>query len=161
MIHHEDRAMIEAYEKHKHKLIGPDRINILVLTEESELKQWKKVDYGETVEVKKKGGWWWWSSSSSSSSSSNDKVDVENNKEEKEKIKFKLLEELDSKIKAIENFKKEIAENDVKDYKETVNDTSPTTSIKKGKKNVNKNEAENFNNNKEKRDVLIQRIKCK
>lgn len=57
MMNHEDRAIIEQCEKHRHEMSGPDRINILILTEEKDIKQWNRVEY--KIEQKKKGGWFW------------------------------------------------------------------------------------------------------
>lgn len=55
----EDRALIDAAAKQKDKMVGPDRISILTLTEEKDIRRWKKVEYGEEIN-KKKNKWWFW-----------------------------------------------------------------------------------------------------
>lgn len=50
MINHVDKSMMESCEKHRHKIMGPDRMNILVLAEEKDIKQWRKIDYGPEEE---------------------------------------------------------------------------------------------------------------
>jgi len=58
MVDHEDKAMMEACEKHKKDNAGADRINIITLIDEKEIKNWKKVNYGESL--KKQRNWRWW-----------------------------------------------------------------------------------------------------
>ena len=61
VINHEDRAMMKTCEQHRHAIQGPDRINILVLTDEKDIRQWKKVEYAvkEIHEKKQKFSWFW------------------------------------------------------------------------------------------------------
>lgn len=56
MIDREDQAMVEACEKHRKEHLGAGRIHIITLTEETEIKRWKKVNYGEAL----KKNWRWW-----------------------------------------------------------------------------------------------------
>jgi len=83
MINHEDRAMIKTCESHRHEIMGPDRINILVLTEEKDIKSWKKVNY--TIEKKKKkkkkqGKFQWWWDHDNDNDNGNDNTDNANGK---------------------------------------------------------------------------------
>jgi len=54
----EDRMLANAAEQHRSEIVGPDRINILTLTKEEEIRQWRKVQYGK--ELEKSGFWNWW-----------------------------------------------------------------------------------------------------
>jgi hypothetical protein len=58
LLDHEDQALMAAAEKHKNDKVGPERISILTLTEPEEIRQWKKINYGE--EVTKENKWWTW-----------------------------------------------------------------------------------------------------
>ncbi len=58
MIDKEDQAMVEACEKYRKDHLGADRVNILTLTDEKEIKRWKKVQYGENLEKQKDWRWW-------------------------------------------------------------------------------------------------------
>jgi predicted nucleotidyltransferase len=59
MVNQEDRALIDAAARRKDRMVGPARISILTLTEEKDIRQWKKVEYGEAIN-KKKNKWWFW-----------------------------------------------------------------------------------------------------
>lgn len=52
-----DRDMMKAYEKYEGE--NKRRINIVSITEMEDIKQWKKVTYGESMN---KGWKWWWKS---------------------------------------------------------------------------------------------------
>eukprot|EP00980_Cylindrotheca_fusiformis_P012695 scaffold3103_cov136-Cylindrotheca_fusiformis.AAC.33 len=59
MVDKEDRALIDAAAERRDLMVGPDRISIHTLTEEKDIRQWKKVEYGEEIS-KKKNRWWFW-----------------------------------------------------------------------------------------------------
>lgn len=93
MIAPEDRAMLEACQSY-HKLVSAEaafkdeedeqqRITIHVLTEEKDIAEWKKVDYGETVpNSTKKWKWWQWWHKDEDSSTENDNDDESNSQKE-------------------------------------------------------------------------------
>jgi hypothetical protein len=84
MINHEDRAMIETCDKHRDEIIGPDRINILVLIDEKDIKQWKKVEYAIEDKNKKKGKFnWWWGKDNKEKMDDGDKEQNANDDKEK------------------------------------------------------------------------------
>jgi hypothetical protein len=58
MIDIEDKAMIDACETHKRESGTYDRINIITLVEEKEIKRWRKVNYGEPLGSKLSWNWW-------------------------------------------------------------------------------------------------------
>jgi hypothetical protein len=58
MVDQEDRAMIDACDKHKSEHEGADRVNIITLVDEKEINKWKKVHYGEALH--KQRNWRWW-----------------------------------------------------------------------------------------------------
>jgi hypothetical protein len=74
---HEDRVMMEACEKHRQKQVGAQRINILTLTDEKEIKGWKKVNYGESL--KKNWAWRWWKDKNKEDNDDDDDDDHRNN----------------------------------------------------------------------------------
>jgi len=81
MMNHEDKAIMEKCEAHREEMMGPDRINVLVLTEEKDIKQWKKVEYA--VETKKKGKFkWFWEKDDKKK----DKEKQHDNEPEEEKV---------------------------------------------------------------------------
>ncbi|KAL3943617.1 MAG: hypothetical protein SGBAC_002326 [Bacillariaceae sp.] len=84
MVDQQDKALIKAAEENRSQMRGPERITILTLTDEKEIKQWKKVEYGEEVS-KKKNRWWFWKSND------DDKKSTEN--EEKKERDDKSLEQ--------------------------------------------------------------------
>lgn len=58
MIDIEDKAMIDACESHKRESGTYDRINIITLVEEKEIKRWRKINYGEPLGSKLSWNWW-------------------------------------------------------------------------------------------------------
>jgi hypothetical protein len=58
MLDYEDKTMIKTCEEHRKKHKGKDRVNIITLVDEKEIRQWKKVNYGESL--KKQQNWRWW-----------------------------------------------------------------------------------------------------
>jgi hypothetical protein len=58
MLDQEDKAMIKTCEEHRKKHKGKDRVNIITLVDEKEIRQWKKVNYGESLQ--KQQNWRWW-----------------------------------------------------------------------------------------------------
>eukprot|EP00557_Chaetoceros_sp_GSL56_P001956 CAMPEP_0176493518 /NCGR_PEP_ID=MMETSP0200_2-20121128/9590_1 /TAXON_ID=947934 /ORGANISM="Chaetoceros sp., Strain GSL56" /LENGTH=357 /DNA_ID=CAMNT_0017891183 /DNA_START=20 /DNA_END=1090 /DNA_ORIENTATION=- len=55
---HEDKTMIKTCEEHRKKHKGKDRVHIVTLVDEKEIRQWKKVHYGESLQ--KQQNWRWW-----------------------------------------------------------------------------------------------------
>lgn len=59
MVNSEDKAMMKACEQYrKDQVGGTDRIHIITLTEEHEIKRWKKINYGEDLSRQKDWRWW-------------------------------------------------------------------------------------------------------
>ncbi len=95
-VNHEDRAMMKACEEHRHEIQGPDRINILVLTEAEDIKQWKKVEYaveGGKKNSKRKFQWWFGNNNENDSKATEKNVeekiiadDINNNDEQRKKV---------------------------------------------------------------------------
>ena len=88
MVDPQDKALIKAAEERRNQMRGPERITILTLTDEKEIRKWKKVEYGEEVS-KKKNKWWFWKST-------DDEKATKPNKEteqDKENDGLKLAEE--------------------------------------------------------------------
>jgi hypothetical protein len=79
----EDRGLVDAFKKYQQEIDSSpdenhmhyDRINILALSDEKDIKQWKKVDYGEALTNETSKKWNWWFKSSASSSVSEDDID--------------------------------------------------------------------------------------
>jgi hypothetical protein len=59
MVNPEDKALIDAAARRKDLMVGPARMSIVTLIEEKDIRQWKKVGYGEEIN-KKKNSWWFW-----------------------------------------------------------------------------------------------------
>ncbi len=125
MVNDEDKAMMKTCEEHRYEIQGPDRINILVLAEEKDIKQWKKVEYHVEDTAKKNGKFkWWWGSSNSST----DKDDIDakdnidpsenNEKEEKNKCDKDDDDDDDEKMMTDETFEKD---EEHKSYDQTEN----------------------------------------
>jgi hypothetical protein len=58
MVDMEDKAMIDACEAHKRESGTYDRINVITLVEEKDIKRWRRVKYGEALTSK--ASWKWW-----------------------------------------------------------------------------------------------------
>lgn len=58
LLDQEDKAMIQTCEEHRKKHVGKDRVNIITLVDEKEIRQWKKVHYGESLNKQKNWTWW-------------------------------------------------------------------------------------------------------
>jgi len=89
IVDHEDKVMMEACEAHRNEHVGADRINILTLIEEKEIKQWKKVNYGESL----KKDWRWWKKGTGTNSISEKKKSIEEEQEEPKKEPKKASDE--------------------------------------------------------------------
>ncbi|CAJ1965661.1 unnamed protein product [Cylindrotheca closterium] len=85
MVDQQDKALIKAAEERRSQMRGAERITILTLTDEKEIRQWKKVEYGEEVS-KKKNKWWFWKSKDNDKESKgdNEKDEIDDAKVEQE-----------------------------------------------------------------------------
>lgn len=86
MIDQEDQNMIKACEDHREER-GRDRVNIITLIDEKEIKQWRKVNYGEPL--KKQKDWRWWKRDNENDDEKKVGADMDNSNEtrlENEKV---------------------------------------------------------------------------
>lgn len=70
MVSAEDRALIQACEEAQDKKKTKQRMNIWTLTDEKEIRKWRKVNYGESL--KKQWHWRWWKNNSENSKDKED-----------------------------------------------------------------------------------------
>ena len=167
MINHEDRAMMKSCEKHRHEIMGPDRINILVLTDEKDIKQWKKVQYdndGDGKDTNKKGKFrWFWNKDNQNGDDkkkAHDEIDQDDdskmkscieknedeNNEENNEINSIQYQSLDNDLlngSETENKKQRTGEQTIEDENiEDDNDVKEASSLEDSKKNNNISSAE-------------------
>jgi len=151
VVSQKDRDMMKAYEKYEGE--NKRRINIVSITEMEDIKQWKKVTYGESMN---KGWKWWWKSDDKDNvGDSSDKARDKNNDNDADNDGSKTIQdktEQDGEIEKVSSYDNDAiekvlsCENDaleqVLSYEidDNVNDNQPTH-------NSNDNDSDSDNDN--------------